>query len=82
MHALSDDPWRLLWAEDRTAFLPFHDLTSSLIAWRDPVGPAERADSLMVHFQAYAASRGKHAVLLGVSQSAAEAIGDCGFQSV
>jgi phosphatidylglycerol lysyltransferase len=81
-HALSDDPWRFLWAKDRCAFLPFHERRSTLIAWRDPVGPAEEAPRLIEHFRAYAARRGKHAVLLGVSRPAVEGLHDHGFQSV
>jgi phosphatidylglycerol lysyltransferase len=82
MHALSDDPWQFLWAKGRCAFLPFHEMPSSLIAWRDPVGPAEAAPGLIEHFQAYAARRGKHAMLVGVSRSAVEAVAGRGFQPV
>ena len=81
-HALSDDPWRYFWARDRLAFLPFHELTSTLIAWRDPVGPAEAVAGLIEHFRAYAATRGKHAVVLGVSRSAVEALPPASFDSV
>ena len=82
MHALSDDPWRFLWAKDRCAFLPFQELASTLIAWRDPVGPAEAAAGLIEHFRAFAANRGKHAVLLGVSRSAVEGLRGRRFRSV
>jgi len=82
MHVLSDDPWQFLWAKDRCAFLPFHELASTLIAWRDPVGPAEEAASLVERFRAFAAKRGKHAVLLGMSRSMLEGLRDHRFQPV
>ena len=68
VHAISDDPWRLLWGPDRRAFLPFQERSSTLIAWRDPVGPPEDAIEVIGGFQAYAAARGKHAVLLGMGR--------------
>ena len=81
-HALSDDPWRFLWAKDRCAFLPFHELAFTLIAWRDPVGPAEASTGLIERFRALAAKRGKHAVLLGVSGSTMDGLRDGMFRSV
>jgi lysylphosphatidylglycerol synthetase-like protein (DUF2156 family) len=82
VHVLSDDPWRFLWAPGRCAFLPFHERPSALIAWRDPVGPAETSTHLVELFRAYAARRGKHAVLLGVSRSVVQALPRNEFQSV
>ena len=81
-HALLDDPWQFLWAKDRGAFLPFHERRSTLIAWRDPVGPAEESAGLIERFRAYAAGRGKHAVLLNVSRTAVEGLHNHGFRSV
>jgi len=82
VHALSDDPWRLLWAPGRRAFLPFQERSSTLIAWRDPVGPPADAAQLVGCFQAYAAARGKLAVLLAMGRSVVEILPRCSFQSV
>ena len=82
VHALSDDPWRLMWGPDRRAFLPFQERSSTLIAWRDPVGPPEDAIEVIRCFQAYAAARGKHAVLLGMGRAIVEMLPKDRFQSV
>jgi lysylphosphatidylglycerol synthetase-like protein (DUF2156 family) len=82
VHAVSDDPWRLLWAGHRRAFLPFQERSFALIAWRDPVGPPEEAIDLIRCFRDYAAARGKHAVLLGVSRNAVERLPGDSFHSV
>jgi phosphatidylglycerol lysyltransferase len=82
VHALSDDPWRLLWGPDRRAFLPFQERSSTLIAWRDPVGPPEDAIEVIRRFQAYAAVRGKPAVLLGMGRAIVEMLPKDSFQSV
>ena len=82
VHALSDDPWQLLWGPDRRAFLPFQERSSTLIAWRDPVGPPEDAMEVIRCFQAYAAARGKHAVLLGMGRAIVEMLPKDSFQSV
>lgn len=82
VHALSNDPWQLLWAPDRRAFLPFHERSSTLIAWRDPVGPPEDAAEVVRGFQAYAAARGRHAVLLGMGRTIVERLPKGSFQSV
>ncbi len=81
VHALSDDPWLLLWGPDRRIFLPFQERSSTLIAWRDPVGPPEDAGEVIRNFQAYAAERGKHAVLLCMSRTIIEMLPRCSFQS-
>jgi phosphatidylglycerol lysyltransferase len=82
VHALSDDPWQLLWGKDRRAFLPFQERSSTLIAWRDPVGPPEDAIDVIRCFQAYAAARGKAAVLLGIGRAVVEMLPKDGFKSV
>ena len=82
VHALSDDPLRLMWGPDRRAFLPFQERSSTLIAWRDPVGPPEDAIEVIRCFQAYAAARGKHAVLLGMGRAIVEMLPKDRFQSV
>jgi phosphatidylglycerol lysyltransferase len=82
VHALSDDPWRLLWGPDRRAYLPFLERFSTLIAWRDPVGPPEDAVEVIRSFQAYAAQRGKLAVLLGMGRDVVEMLPRDSFQSV
>jgi phosphatidylglycerol lysyltransferase len=82
VHALSDDPWQLLWGPDRRAFLPFQERSSTLIAWRDPVGPPEDAVEVIRCFQAYAAARGKPAVLLGMGRAMVERLPKDSFQSV
>jgi phosphatidylglycerol lysyltransferase len=82
VHALSDDPWRLLWGRDRRAFLPFQERSSTLIAWRDPVGPPEDAVEVIRCFQAYAAARGKSAVLLGMGRATVGMLPKDSFQSV
>jgi lysylphosphatidylglycerol synthetase-like protein (DUF2156 family) len=81
-HALSDDPWQFLWARDRRAFLPFQELVFTLIAWRGPVGHAEAGADLIERFRSYAARRGKHAVVLGVSRSDVEGLSARRFQSM
>ena len=82
VHALSDDPWQLLWGADRRAFLPLQERSSTVIAWRDPVGPPEDAIDVIRDFQAYAAARGKHAVLLGMGRATVEALPKDSFQSI
>jgi phosphatidylglycerol lysyltransferase len=83
VHALSpQDPWRLLWGPDRRAFLPFQERPSTLIAWRDPVGPAEDATGVIRSFQTYAASRGKAAALLGIGRAVVESLPQDSFKSV
>ncbi len=82
VHALSDDPWQFLWGADRRAFLPFQERPSTLIAWRDPVGPSEVATEVVRRFQAYAAGRGKLAVLLGMGREIVEMLPKDSFQSV
>lgn len=82
VHALSDDPWRLLWAPNRRAFLPFQERSSTLIAWRDPVGPLEHAVEAVRCFRAYAAARGKPAVLLGMGRAIVEMLPSDSFHSV
>ena len=82
VHALSHDPWQLLWGPDRRVFLPLQERSSTLIAWRDPVGPPEDAIEVIRCFQAYAAARGKHAALLGVGRTIVEMLPKHGFQSV
>jgi phosphatidylglycerol lysyltransferase len=82
VHALSEDPWRLLWGPHRRAFLPLQERSSTLIAWRDPVGPPEDAIEVVRCFQAYAAARGKHAVMLGMGRALVEMLPKDGFQSV
>lgn len=82
VHALSDDPWHLLWGPGRRAFLPLQERSSTLIAWRDPVGPPEDAAEVIRGFKAYAAARGKHAVLLGVGRSVVESLPKNSFRSV
>ncbi len=81
-HALSEDPWKYLWAASRRAMLPFHELNSSLIAWRDPIGPEDTVLGLVEDFRSLASRLGKHAVLLAVSDATASRVGDCGFKSV
>jgi lysylphosphatidylglycerol synthetase-like protein (DUF2156 family) len=83
VHALSPfDPWRLMWAPGRRAFLPFQERSSTLIAWRDPVGPPEDAIEIIRSFQAYAAERGKAAVLLGMGRAVVETLPQDSFKSV
>lgn len=82
VHALSDDPWLLMWAPERRAFLPFQERWSTLIAWRDPVGPPQDALEMMQRFQACAAARGKHAVLLGMGRTVVEMPPKDSFHSV
>lgn len=82
VHALSDDPWRLLWGPDRRAFLPFQERSSTLIAWRDPVGPLEDAIEVIRCFRACAAARGKPAVLLGMGRPIVEMLPRDSFHSV
>ncbi len=82
VHALSDDPWQLLWGPDRRAFLPLQERSSTLIAWRDPVGPPEDALEVLRRFQAHAAARGKHAVLLCMGRTIVEMLPKGSFQSV
>lgn len=82
VHALSDDPWQILWGPQRRAYLPLQERTSTLIAWRDPVGPPEEAADVVRSFRAYAAARGKHAVLLGISRSVVESLAVHDFRSV
>jgi phosphatidylglycerol lysyltransferase len=82
VHALSDDPWQLLWGSDRRAFLPFQERSSTLIAWRDPVGPPEAATEVIRCFQAHASARGKHAVLLGMGRAIVERLPNDSFKSV
>ncbi len=82
VHALSDDPWRLMWGPDRRAYLPFQERSSTLIAWRDPVGPPEDALEVIRCFQAYAAALGKHAVLLGMGRTIVETLPKNSFHSV
>ena len=82
VHALSDDPWQLMWGPDRRAFLPFQERSSTLIAWRDPVGPPKDAVEVIRCFQAYAAARGKGAVLLGMGRAIVEMLPKDSFQSV
>jgi len=82
VHALSDDPWQLLWGPGRRAFLPLQERSSTLIAWRDPVGPPEEAVKVVRGFKAYAAARGKHAVLLGMGRSVVESLPGNRFRSV
>jgi phosphatidylglycerol lysyltransferase len=82
VHAISADPWRLLWGPARRAFLPFQERWSTLIAWRDPVGPAEDALEVIHCFQAYAAARGKHAVLLGMGRALVATLPKHSFHSV
>lgn len=82
VHALSNDPWQLLWGPERRAFLPLQERSSTLIAWRDPVGPPEDAARVIRGFKAYAAARGKHAVLLGIGRSVVESLPANKFRSV
>ncbi len=82
VHALSDDPWQLLWGPDRRTFLPLQERSSTLFAWRDPVGPPEDAMETIRSFQAYAAARGKHAVLLGMGRTIVEMLPRDSFKSV
>jgi len=82
VHAISDDPWRLLWGPHRRTFLPFQERSSTLIAWRDPVGPPEDAIEVIRCFQAYAIARGKNAVLLGMGREIVEMLPKDSFQSV
>jgi phosphatidylglycerol lysyltransferase len=82
VHALSDDPWLLLWGPDRRAFMPFQERSSTLIAWRDPVGPPEESTEVIRGFRAFAAARGKHAVLLGMGRTMVEPLPRDSFQSV
>jgi phosphatidylglycerol lysyltransferase len=82
VHALADDPWQLLWARDRRAYLPFQERPSTLIAWRDPVGPPDDAVEVVRGFRGYAAARGKHAVLLGAGRTIVETLPKDSFQSV
>jgi phosphatidylglycerol lysyltransferase len=82
VHALSGDPWQLLWGPDRRAYLPLQEWSSTLIAWRDPVGPPEEAVEIIRSFQAYAAARGKHAVLLGIGRTIVEMLPRDSFKSV
>ena len=82
IHAISDDPWKLLWAPHRRAFLPFQERAFALIAWRDPVGPPEEAIGLISRFRDYAAARGKHAVLLGIGRPTVERLPRDSFHSV
>lgn len=82
VHAISDDPWWLMWGPDRRAFLPFQECLSTLIAWRDPVGLPEDAMEVIRCFRAYAAARGKHAVLLGIGRGIVELLPKDSFHSV
>lgn len=83
VHALSeDDPWQLVWGPGRRAFLPFMERSSTLIAWRDPVGPPDEAVELVRGFRAYAAALGKNAVLLGASRTIADRLPRASFRSV
>ena len=82
VHALSDDPWQLLWGPERRAFLPFQERSSTLIAWRDPVGPPEDAAEVIRCFQAYAAARGKTAMLLGIGRAVVETLPTDNFHSI
>jgi lysylphosphatidylglycerol synthetase-like protein (DUF2156 family) len=82
VHALADDPWQLLWGSDRRVCLPFQERSSTLIAWRDPVGLPEDGIEVVRRFQAYAAARGKHAVLLGMGRTIVEMLPKDSFQSV
>jgi lysylphosphatidylglycerol synthetase-like protein (DUF2156 family) len=67
---LTRDPWQLLWGPDRRAFLPFHEGSFSLIAWRDPVGHEDARAEVVRLFREYAERLGKHAVLIGFSERA------------
>lgn len=82
VHAISDDPWRLFWGRERRAFLPFQERSSTLIAWRDPVGPPEDATEVIRRFRAYAAARGKLAVLLGMGRAVTETLPRDSFHSI
>lgn len=82
VHAVSDEPWQFLWGPGRRAFLPLRERSSTLIAWRDPVGPPNDAAEVIRSFRAYAAARGKHAVLLGMGRSIVEMLPKGSFQSV
>jgi phosphatidylglycerol lysyltransferase len=81
-YVLSAHPWKLLWAGRRAAFLPFHECRATLVAWRDPVGPAEHARPLLKRFHDLARSRGKHAILLGASTAASDVLTGLGFRSI
>jgi phosphatidylglycerol lysyltransferase len=67
---LTRDPWKLLWGPGRRAYLPFHEGSFSLIAWRDPVGEPEARAEVVGLFREYAERLGKHAVLIGFSEQA------------
>jgi len=64
VHALSDDPWWLMWGPDRRDLpaIPGADFNADPGAY--PVRAAGKRDRSRPLLQAYAAARGKHAVLL------------------
>lgn len=82
VHAISGDDWRLLWSAERRAFLPFQERPSTLIAWRDPVGPPDVAPELIHRLRAYARDAGKTVVLLCMGRPVVETLPRDSFQSV
>jgi phosphatidylglycerol lysyltransferase len=82
MHVLTAHSWKLLWAEGRRGYLPFHECRATLVAWRDPVGPVALTGPLLAAFQQLARSRGKHALLLGMSKAAVDHLVPRGFRSI
>jgi lysylphosphatidylglycerol synthetase-like protein (DUF2156 family) len=82
MHALTDHPWKLLWADGRTGVLPFFECRATLVGWRDPVCPGELTVPLLESFAQLARSCGKHAALLGVSKGVVDVLKPRGFRSL
>lgn len=81
-HALSRDRWRVLFTSGRRAAIPFHLSAFTIIAWRDPVGPAGTSDETFAALRAYGAHTGKQVIVLAASDGARASAASLGFASV
>jgi dienelactone hydrolase len=81
-HALTRDPWRILFTKGRTSAIPFLSAPFTLVVWRDPIGPRSDAFVALETLRAYAARVGKHVVALAVGGEARKLAERAGYSSI
>lgn len=63
-HALSPDPWKVLWNQDRTAAALFLEERYCVFQWRSPIAAPGRELDMLARLRRYAKQR--HKALIGV----------------
>ncbi|MGZ3451526.1 MAG: phosphatidylglycerol lysyltransferase domain-containing protein [Polyangiales bacterium] len=80
-HALTRDDWKVLFSREGAA-IPLHVRPFTLLAWRDPIGPAHTWHGALAELRAHASRVGKHAVVLAASDTCRAVAESLGFSSI